>query len=172
MPRSRKPKSDLTHSWLSCLIPSLLAHQPMIITSAHLIPSFTESHVWGAFCNKRFPPPHLLRKRAVVKTVATMKLPTDDTLSLMHLESPMKNRHCPSWPPAYSISGLLNYSLPTITVVFMRLHSSALWLFLAKSHLFCISGGKNSMGLRESTGAGFPLSIRQLQGVLPQPHLS
>ena len=43
LPKSRKPKSDLSHSWLFCHVPSLSGHQLIIITNALLINSLTES---------------------------------------------------------------------------------------------------------------------------------
>ena len=45
MLKSRSSKCDLSHSWLFCLVPSLLVHQLLIIASAPLIPSFMKSHV-------------------------------------------------------------------------------------------------------------------------------
>ena len=45
MPQSRKPKSDLSLSWLFCLVSSLSAHQLIIIASDLFIPSLIESHL-------------------------------------------------------------------------------------------------------------------------------
>ena len=57
MPKSHKPKSDVSICWFFFLVSFLLAHQFTIIACDLLIPSVYRSHLWGEFLINTPPPP-------------------------------------------------------------------------------------------------------------------